>query len=128
VDGARTELTAPSVALAELLGADVRIGTVRVGEVNAVFVDVGGKRAIGLGVTGPGGVRRFLPWFAARVGNGLVSVDSALLLVDDGGSYERLGARPVRHRDALAGQLASHDGTIRPDAPVSPPLATGSTS
>lgn len=112
-------------SLAELLGASVRVGTIRVGEVGGVFVDRGGLRAIGLEVLGAGGVRRFLPWVAARARGDLVVVDSALVLVDDGASYERLGARAIRDPAALEGVRAKPDGELVLGEPVSAVLETG---
>jgi hypothetical protein len=121
-------MTAPPVSLSELLGVDVLVGTVRVGEVSAVFVDESGLRAIGVEVAGAGGARRFLPWVAARMAPDTVSVDSALFLVDDGESYERRGARAVRDRHELAGLVAGADGAIVPSDAVSRQLATGSST
>ena len=119
------DVPAPSIALSETLGATVRVGTVRVGEVGAVLLDSGRSRAIGFEVSGTGGVKRFLPWVAARIAPGVVSVESALLLVDDGESYERLGAMPVREGKELDGLLAGPDGSIARAATVSPRLAAG---
>jgi hypothetical protein len=102
----------------------VRVGTVRVGEVVGVFVDDSGARAIGLEISGAGGARRFLPWVAARLASGAVSVESALFLVDDGSSYERLGARSLRDRLELEGWRAGLDGSIARSA-VSSSLAAG---
>jgi hypothetical protein len=105
----------PTGSLAELLGAVVRVGTVRVGEVVGVFVDTSGLRAIGLEIASVGGLRRFLPWVAARYDAATVWVDSALVFVDDGASYERLGARPIRDAAALGALHALPDGGIVPD-------------
>ena len=115
--------------LGELLGATVRVGTVKVGEVEGVFVDDRARRAIGLEVSGSGGVRRFLPWIAARLAQGAVSVESALFLVDDGASYERLGARLARDREALDGFCADTDGRLATvEDAVSSSLAAGTSS
>jgi hypothetical protein len=103
-------------ALSELLGAVVRVGTVRVGDVSGVFVDATGARAIGLEVAGAGGVRRFLPWVAAKREEDVVSVASALFLVDDGASYERLGARAIRDASVLGALQASPEGHLEPPA------------
>lgn len=113
-------------SLAELLGTAVRVGTLRVGEVVGVFVDHRGDRAIGLEVSGAGGMRRFLPWVAARSADGVVSVESALVIVDDGASYERLGARAIRDPASLANVRALPDGGIEPvPGAVSPGRLTG---
>lgn len=106
-------------SLADLLGAAVRVGPVRVGEVVGVFVNRDGRRAIGLEVSSAGGVRRFLPWVAARRDGGFVEVESALVIVDDGGSYERLGARSLRDPEALMAMRALPDGEIVTPEPVS---------
>lgn len=116
----------PPGSLVDLLGAVVRVGSVRVGEVAGVFVDGSGLRAIGLEVAGAGGVRRFLPWVAARWGDGAVVVESALVIVDDGASYERLGARPMREPALLEPLRALPDGVlVRAPGAVSVPPLTG---
>ena len=102
----------PPGSLAELIGAAVRVGTVRIGEVVGVYVDRSDRRAIGLEISSAGGNRRFLPWFAGRLEGRSVRVESALVIVDDGGSYERLGARSIRDPAALAGMQALPDGEI----------------
>ena len=102
----------PPSTLADLLGAAVHVGTVQVGEVVGVFVDRGESRAIGLEVAGAGGARRFLPWFAARAVDEGVSVESALLLVEDGSTYERLGALPLRDRSTLGRLGVTPEGGI----------------
>jgi len=99
-------------SLADLLGAAVRVGTVRVGEVVGVLLDRDGLRAIGLEVSSAGGTKRFVPWFAARRDGRVVAVESALVIVDDGGSYERLGARPLRDPTVLRAMQALPDGEI----------------
>ena len=106
-------------SLAELLGAVVLVGTIRVGEVQGIFVDETGSSAIGLEVAGTGGIRRFLPWVAATRHEGGVSIASALLLVDDGASYERLGARTVRDAEALNVLRASPEGALAGTSTVS---------
>lgn len=99
-------------SLAGLLGAAVRVGTIRVGEVAGVFVDREELRAIGLEVSTPGGARRFVPWVAARQVNGAIRVDSSLLIVDDSASYERLGARVMRDVVSLGRLRAETGGTL----------------
>jgi hypothetical protein len=115
----------PSGALADLLGVAVRIGTIRVGEVVGIFVDETGARAIGLEVRSAGGLRRFLPWFAATRASGAITVSSALLLVDDGASYERLGAHAVRDAARLAGLTASSSGRLERTPAVSAGAVAG---
>jgi hypothetical protein len=115
----------PSGALADLLGVAVRVGTIRVGEVAGVFVDETGARAIGLEVASAGGLRRFLPWFAAIRTEGGIALTSALLLVDDGASYERLGAHAVRDGTRLAGLAASPSGELERVSSVSTGRAAG---
>ncbi|HXF98504.1 MAG TPA: hypothetical protein VNJ46_07830 [Gaiellaceae bacterium] len=51
---------------------------------------------LGLEVTGRGGVRRFLPWVAARVEGGVVRAPTPLVLMDEGESYLLRGARLLR--------------------------------
>lgn len=101
-----------SVPLSELLGLPVRIGSLRVGEVTGVFVDQSAPRAIGLEVVGARGTYHFLPWVAATFAAAAVFLDSALLLVDDGPSYERLGAKSMRDPIDLSGLRAIPDGTV----------------
>jgi hypothetical protein len=103
----------------------VRVGTVRIGEVSGVFVDETRTRAIGLEVTTAGGARRFLPWVAATCLEGGVAVSSALLLVDDGQSYERLGAHALRDAGSLAGVVAHPDGCLERPPAVSPAALAG---
>jgi hypothetical protein len=111
-------------SLAGLLGTPVRVATVRIGEVSGVFVDHTWTRAIGLEVATAGGARRFLPWVAATCVEGGVAVSSPLLLVDDGQSYERLGAHALREADAVAGLVVHPDGRLeRPPAVSSAALA-----
>jgi hypothetical protein len=114
-------------SLADLLGAVVRVGTVRVGEVVGVYVDRGGGRAIGLEVSGAGGIRRFLPWFAVRQEGRIVVVESALVIVDDGASYERLGARSIRDPVTLLTMQALPDGEIvtAPSVSITPAAGIG---
>ena len=99
-------------SLAGLLGIPMRVGTIRVGEVVGVFVDQTARRAIGLEVSTLGGEHRFVPWIVARHANGSVSVDSSLVIVDDGASYERLGARVIRDVASLGGVRATEDGVL----------------
>ena len=101
-----------SVLLSELLGLPVRIGSLRAGEVTGVFVDQRAHRAIGLEVVGPRGTYHFLPWVAATFGGAAVFLDSSLLLVDDGSSYERLGAKSMRDPIDLSALRAIPDGTV----------------
>lgn len=115
----------PPDSLADLLGAAVRVGTVRVGEVVGVFVDRSGSRVIGLEVSSTGGLRRFVPWFAARREGSVVSVESALVIVDDGASYERLGARPIRDPASLLALRALSDGELASSERVSAVAAAG---
>lgn len=113
-------------SLARLLGASCRVHDVRVGEVVAVLLDADGTRAIGLGIESPGGVRRFLPWVAVEYGEDGVRTRSAFLLVDDGGSYVRHGARAVDDAAELAELYAGSDGTlVRLGKKVSIEQATG---
>ncbi len=82
----------PLDSLGSVIGAPVRVGDIRVGEVAGVLVDASQRTAIGLVIAGPGAMRRFLPWIAATFEGGAVHADSALLLVDGSESYERRGA------------------------------------
>lgn len=88
--------------LTELLGAVCRVRDVRVGEVVAVVLDASGERVIGLGIRSAGDVQRFLPWVACEFDERGVSVRSAFLLVDDGASYARVGARKISEAEELA--------------------------
>jgi hypothetical protein len=104
-------------SLAPLLGAGVRVGTVRVGEVVGVFLR--GSDAIGLEVMAAQGARLFLPWFAARLDPDGVRIESAFLLVDAVESYERHGALPVRDAASLALLQVTREGAVeRLDEPA----------
>jgi hypothetical protein len=98
--------------LAPLLGAPCRVRDVRVGHIAGIYVDADHGRVIGLDVTCPEQTRRFLPWLAVEVDGGHVRADSALLLVDAGESYERLGARVIRDPAELAHDTVSRDGRL----------------
>ncbi len=117
----------PPGSLAELLGAAVWVGHSRVGEVVGVYVDRDGRRAIGLELSSVGGARRFLPWFAVRREGRAVLVESALVIVDDGGGYERLGARSIRDPVALRALRARPDGelVLAPSVSVTPAAGIG---
>jgi hypothetical protein len=101
------------VSLPDLLGRAVRIAGVLVGQVTGVVVDARATRAIGLEIAGAGEAHRFLPWFAARLEEAAVSVESAFLLVDEVGGYERRGAVVVRDPVRLAAFGASADGVLQ---------------
>lgn len=77
-----------------------------------MFLDRAGRRAIGLEVSSADRIRRFVPWVAVRSDGRIVAVESALVIVDDGESYERLGARSIRDRAALLALRALPDGQI----------------
>jgi hypothetical protein len=99
-------------SLACLLGRPARVGGVLVGQVSGVLVDAPATRAIGLEIAGPGDTRRFLPWFAARLDETAVSVESAFLLVDQIDGYERRGAVVLRDPAGLSSFEAFPDGVL----------------
>ena len=101
----------------------------RVGEVASVMVDAAFTRVIGLDVLGPGGIHRFLPWVAADVVDDGVSVRSSFLLVDDGDSYVRHGARQLADAAELGDLRADRGGWLVPAMrPVSALRATGTSA
>lgn len=100
--------------LAAVLGSTVEVGAEGVGEIAGVYVDRVRERVIGLEVASAGGARRFLPWVAARFGPRTVSIDSPRFLVDDGESYQRLGAELLRDMAELAELRVRLDGSLEP--------------
>jgi hypothetical protein len=95
-------MSAP-VSLAGILDAQVRVGDVRVGRVTGVLLDAAGSEVLGLEVESGDAVRRFLPWVAAIVANGVVRVRSALFLVEWSDTYDRDGAFVARDPTGLQG-------------------------
>ena len=109
---ARSTTDSFGVSLAGLPGRAVRVGGVLVGQVTGVLVDARATRAIGLEIACAGQAHRFLPWFAARLDEVAVSVESAFLLVDEIGGYERRGAVVLRDPARLSSFEASADGVL----------------
>jgi hypothetical protein len=99
-------------SLAGLLGARCRVRDVLVGEVSGVYVDAAGARVIGLDVRSAGDVHRFLPWVAFELDGDGVSVGSVFLLVDDGESYARLGARAITDAQELERLRVDGSGNV----------------
>jgi hypothetical protein len=97
------------VPLAGVLDAAVRVGDVRVGRVTGVLLDATTSEVLGLEVEGGDAVRRFLPWVATVVADGVVRVSSALLLVEWSDTYDRDGAFVARDRAGLEGLSAPAD-------------------
>lgn len=123
----------PLPQLADVLGAAVCVGDLRVGAVTGIFGDAGFGRVIGLEVTGHDGTRRFLPRVAAPVRGRVVQLPSAFVLVETGelDGYGRLGAVVVRDPLQLAGLGIDSDGHVhRPAGPdgVSLEVASGTSS
>jgi hypothetical protein len=89
---------------------DLRIGTV-----TGAFADRALRHLIGLEVTGRAGVRWFLPLVAASWNEGVVRLDSALVLVETGDleGYGRLGAVLVRDAERLSALADAEDGVDR---------------
>ena len=113
-------------SLGSVVGAPVRVGDIRVGEVAGVLVDASQRTAIGLVIAGPGAARRFLPWIASTFEGGVVHAGSALLLVDASDSYERRGAVVVDAAHDLASVAVAADGRLsEPGSVVSPDVAAG---
>lgn len=100
--------------LRALLGAPVRLHDLRLGTVTGVYGDASFARVIGLEVTSPDGRRRLLPWVAARVEEGVVHLQSALVLVETGEleGYGRLGARVARAPAELDGLGVGPEGRV----------------
>jgi hypothetical protein len=99
-------------AVADVLGASVLVGDMRVGKVVGVYLDAGFARAIGLEVACTGGVRRFLPWAVASFAHGDVCASSALHLLDAAEGYERHGAVLLRDSSEIVGFSATRDGRM----------------
>ena len=95
--------------LRHVLGTSVRVRGVRVGHVTGVLLDATESRALGLEVTSPDLARRFLPWIAGRVTDGVLDAESSLLLVDSADSYVERGAVLCCDPERL-GELAEVDG------------------
>ena len=108
-----------------MLGAAVRVGTIRVGEVVGVFVDREERRAIGIEVSTAGGARRFVPWVAAQHADGAICVHSSLVIVDDSASYERRGARVLRDVVSLGRLRVAAGDTLEPVDAVSTAAVMG---
>jgi hypothetical protein len=84
--------------LGGVLGAPVLAHDLRLGTVTGVVCDARWERLLGLEATSMDGSRRFLPWVAVELREGVVGIGSSLLLVDTGelDGYVRLGAVVVR--------------------------------
>jgi hypothetical protein len=74
-------VTGRVIALSDVVGASVEVDGLRVGVVCDIYADPAAARAIGFGVTGPGGRRWFLPWVAATIAGGAVSSASPLVFI-----------------------------------------------
>jgi hypothetical protein len=100
--------------LGDVLGAAVRARGLRLGTVTGCVCDARWERLLGLEVTGADGIRRFLPWVAVELREGMVGIGSSLLLVDTGelDGYVRLGAVVVRDPMQLAGLGVGPGGEI----------------
>ena len=100
--------------LDHVLGAAVRAHELRLATVTGAVFDARWERLLGLEATGRDGVRRFLPWVAAEVHDGIVAVVSPFVLVDTGelDGYVRLGAMIVREPMQLAGLGVGSGGEI----------------
>jgi hypothetical protein len=98
--------------LRHVLGSSVRIHGVRVGHVTGVLLDAAETQALGLEVTSPDLARRFLPWVAGSVVDGVLETDSALLLVDSAESYVDRGAAVCRDAEQLGHLVAVDDGRL----------------
>ncbi|HXG76164.1 MAG TPA: hypothetical protein VNJ53_06310 [Gaiellaceae bacterium] len=110
--------------LADLLGTPVRVRDLRVGEVGGVLLDETASTVIGLEVACTDGTARVLPWAVASFEEGCVRAPSALVLVDAGDGYLRLGAVALHERAELAPLVVAPDGRLL-GAPVSPALSAG---
>ena len=122
-------MTSPPL-LGALLGAPVRLNDLRLGTVTGVYGDAGFERVIGLEVTSPDRGRRFLPWVAVGIEDGVVRLASPFVLVDTGelDGYLRLGARVARDPAQLDGLGVGPDGRVEPGPSaevVSPEPASG---
>lgn len=108
-------------SLRDVFGARVRVRGMRIGQVSGVVLDSSETRAIGLEVTAVDGHRRFLPWVAATISNGIVDADSALVLADTLDAYVERGAVVCHDLERLESFTAGPDGYLLsplPDAPV----------
>jgi hypothetical protein len=98
--------------VADVLGASVLVGDMRVGKVVGVYLDARFERAIGLEVACAGAVRRFLPWAVASFAHGNVCASSALHLLDAAEGYERHGAVRLRGTRDVVGFSVTRDGRV----------------
>jgi hypothetical protein len=101
-------VTAGRVSLRAVLQRPVMVGDVRLGAPTDAVLDSESRRVVGLEVTCPDGVRRFLPLAAARIRKDRVAVGSALMLLEEGERefYRRLSRTFV----ALLGSAVARDG------------------
>jgi hypothetical protein len=85
-----------------------------VGTVTGVFGDPTFGRVIGVEVTARDGTRRFLPRIATSLVDGVVALESPLVLVETGerDGYHRLGAVVLRDRAQLAPLRMGRDGVV----------------
>jgi hypothetical protein len=97
--------------LRDVLGTPVGVLGRRVGCVSGVLLDASESRAIGLEVTSPDLVPRFLPWVAASFdGDGRIDAYSVFLLSDSCEPYLEQGAvicRDQNRLDEIAGGVSN---------------------
>lgn len=100
--------------LDKVFGAAVRAHELRLATVTGTVLDARWERLLGLEATGRDGIRRFLPWVAVELHDGIVAVVSPFVLVDTGelDGYVRLGATVVRDPMQLAGLGVGSGGEI----------------
>jgi hypothetical protein len=108
-----------STPVADLDGAPVHVGGVKVGAVRDLFADARCERVVGFEVVGRDGRHWFLPWAVSRVATGAVHSPSALMFVagEQLAFYDRHGVRlPPEERRAV---VVNADGRILDSAVAS---------
>lgn len=101
-----------STPLADVRGASVYVGDVRVGAVSDVFADGARERVVGFEVAGADERRWFLPWVVCTLEAGAVRSPSPLVFVaeDHLAFYARHGARLL--------ESDTQDASVEPDGRV----------
>lgn len=68
---------------AELLGLPVRMHGIPLGKPVEALLDRSSDRLLGFEIVCGDGAHRFLPYAVARIGAGEITIDSALILIDE---------------------------------------------
>ena len=112
-----------SLSAAGLIGAPVRLHGIMLGRAIDLVLDATGMRALGFVVESGDDAPRFLPVAASQPEEGLITVASALMLLDDVSFYRKrgtslrslLGAEIARENTpvgTLTDMLIDHTGAV----------------